>query len=60
VNCAGAKLLSLTRMSERLPSGKSGPKAIPSTLSSGSPRVSRLSSNVFATGWIPPSSVARL
>ena len=34
---AGLKLLSLTSSSERRPSGRSGPKVIPSTLSSGRP-----------------------
>ena len=40
--------------------GQVGPKVIPSTLSSGIPSTSRSSSSVFSTGWMLPSSVARL
>ena len=49
MNAAGQKLLSLTRISERRPSGRSGPNVIPSTLSSGIPSASRSSSSVFST-----------
>ena len=47
VKAAGEKLLSLTRTSERRPSGSLGPKVIPSTLSSGIPSTSRFKSSVF-------------
>ena len=60
VNCVGAKLLSLTSSSVRRPSRRRGPKVIPSTLSSGRPSTSRLSSSVFSTGSITPNRPARL
>ena len=47
MNCAGAKLLSLTRTSVRRPSARSGPKVMPSTLSSGMPSASRSSSSAL-------------
>ena len=60
MNAAGEKLLSLTRISERRPSGRFGPNVIPSTLSSGIPSSSRSSRSDFWTGSMLPSSRARL
>ena len=44
---AALKLLSLTSSSDRRPSGRSGPNAMPSTLSSGRPSSSRSRRSVF-------------
>ena len=56
VNCAGAKLSSLTSTTDRRPSGSRGPNVMPSTLSSGIPRSSRSSTSSLVA--VPPLPAA--